>query len=79
MDGLLISANAGEKMVPNLDLCQKVYEYETIIGAGDNAEAFDLQSNILKIIVDDSMTNYYSHLCEKFKWNVDDIILSEMR
>jgi hypothetical protein len=72
MDSLLTALDENVKLVPNLKLCQDVYKYEISIKNANAEKSEALKTTILEQIFADNMTPYYSELCAKFEWVVDE-------
>lgn len=49
---------SGDIEYPNLDLAQKIYEYE-------NESSQELKETILKVVTENSMAIMYRNLCDK--------------
>ena len=49
---------SGDVEYPNLDLAQKIYEYE-------NESSQELKETILKVVTENSMAIMYRNLCDK--------------
>jgi hypothetical protein len=76
---LLITVDEATKDIPNLDLCQIVYQYETLEKQGDTSSCSALKTQILNTINEKAMGPYYTHVCQQLKWDVDDAALTTMK
>lgn len=64
-----------KKQVPNMDLAQLVYRFEST-GAADEA----LKQQILSSVREDTMLNYYEHLLSRFpSWTRDEELIASLR
>ena len=66
------------KQIPNLELAQAIYRYDTETKAGDAAAAQSLKDGILKDVERDAMTPLYIGLCSKLGWAVDNALVERM-
>lgn len=74
MGDLLIASDESVRHFPNLQLAQKLYEYELCIkglGAGAS-EAPALLSEILEQVFLDEMAPFYFVCCDKYGWTLDE-------
>ena len=75
-DSLLIASDENAKQNPNLELSHKVFLIENKLKKNENID--DLKKIVLDDIQSDSMAALYSELCEKFGWQVEEGVVSQM-
>lgn len=78
MDSLFAVTEEESQHIPNLELCQKVYRFEVRQKNGQTAAAEELRLSILEDITRDNMGPYYSHLCAKYGWKVDESLTASL-
>lgn len=64
-----------------MDLAQLIFRYERDHGVDSmtTAQQGELQKEIIKFVVDNSMSSLYSSLCIKFGWELNNSLLDEMK
>ena len=67
------------KSVPNMDIPQLAYQYETRVKDNDQVKLQELKDSIIKCITDDFMAPYYRDICSKFDWEIDETLMESMR
>lgn len=72
----MVASDENAKQNPNLDLAHKVFLIENKLKRSENTD--ELKGHVLEDVLADSMAAYYSELCEKFGWKVDEEILNKM-
>lgn len=72
----MIASDENAKQNPNLELAHKVFLIENKLKRSENTD--ELKGLVLEDVLADSMAAYYTELCEKFGWKVDEVILNKM-
>ena len=78
MGDTMLALDEKAKQIPNLELAQAIYRYDTETKAGNVASALELKAGILKDVEADAMTPLYTNLCLKLGWTVDDALVEKM-
>jgi hypothetical protein len=77
MADLMVAIDESHKQVPNLELAQKIYYFESQQKLGHDIT--ELKSSIIEDIEESDMLPLYNTLCSKLGWNVDETKVEKMR
>ena len=59
-----------------LDLSDLLYNYERDIS---HTNQTNIKNSIITILTENQMTPFYKYLCDKYKWSLDETLLSSLR
>lgn len=79
MEAPLVSQTEGERHVPNMDIAQKAYEYNLENKKGNKDKAEILKKELIEVITEEEMGEYYENLCKEYEWNIDAEFLESLK
>jgi hypothetical protein len=76
-DSLMIASDENAKQNPNLELSNMIFLIENKIKRNESID--EMRKKLIDQIIEDSMASYYSQVCEKFSWSIDEDALKTMK